>query len=184
MRVLLCAFAALFFAALPAAAQRRVPDHRFTVDVGVVGATLGYATRAGGDWFAGAEIGGGGDFLNAMVVGGRHFSQDGWISYEEPDYSGEENLFELGHLAFFARREAGGRFQADVGVRGSVFLHFDQSDDDPGGGLFVGPYTSLYWGWRHVKVGPRISAGLFYEDADTREFGVNVAPLTVRFTFP
>lgn len=184
MRIVLCALGALIVAATSAAAQRRVPDHRFTVDLGVVGATLGYASRVGGDWFAGAEIGGGGDFLNAMVVGGRHFSQDGWISYDGADYTGEENLFELGHLAFFARREAGDRFQADVGVRGSVFLHFDPSDDDPGGGLFAGPYASLYWGWRHFKVGPRIAAGLFYEDADTREFGVNVAPLTVRISLP
>jgi hypothetical protein len=183
MRILLCALGALL-AAAPAAAQRRVPDSRFTLDVGVVGATLGYAGRVGGDWFAGAEIGGGGDFLNAMVLGGRHFSQDGWLSYEEPDASGEENVFELGHVAFFARREASDRFQADVGVRASVFFHFDPSDDDPGGGLFVGPYTSLYWGWRHFKVGPRIAAGLFYEDADTRELGINVAPLTVRITFP
>ncbi|MEW5928029.1 MAG: hypothetical protein AB1941_11130 [Gemmatimonadota bacterium] len=184
MRIVLCALGALLLAAGPAAAQRRVPDHRFTLDVGAVGASLGYATRAGGDWFAGAEIGGGGDFLNFMVVGGRHFAEQGWIAYEGRDASGDEQLFELGHLAFFARREAGDRFQADVGVRGSVFLHFDESDDDPGGGLFVGPYASLFWGWRHFKVGPRIAAGLFYEDADTREFGVNLAPLTVRISFP
>jgi hypothetical protein len=183
MRILLCALGALLVA-VPAAAQRRVPDNRFALDVGVIGATLGYANRVGGDWFAGAEVGGGGDFLNAMVLGGRHFSQDGWLSYEEPDASGEENVFELGHVAFFARHEAGDRFQADVGVRASVFFHFDASDDDPGGGLFVGPYTSLYWGWRHFKVGPRIAAGLFYENADTREFGINVAPLTVRITLP
>ncbi|HLL46400.1 MAG TPA: hypothetical protein VK399_06815 [Longimicrobiaceae bacterium] len=184
MRMLLFALGALLVAAAPGAAQRRVPDHRFALDVGVVGASLSYANRVGGDWFAGAEVGGGGDFLNVMVLGGRHFSQDGWLAYEEPDATGEENLFELAHLAFFARREAGDRFQADVGVRASAFLHFDASDDDPGGGLFVGPYASLYWGWRHVKLGPRIAAGLFYEDADTRELGINVAPLTVRITFP
>ncbi len=106
MRILLCALGALLVA-VPAAAQRRVPDNRFALDVGVIGATLGYANRVGGDWFAGAEIGGGGDFLNAMVLGGRHF-----------------------------------------------------------------------------RVEPRIAAGLFYENADTREFGINVAPLTVRITFP
>ena len=184
MRTLLGALGALFFAVAPAAAQRRVPDHRFALDVHVVGASASYATRVSGDWFGGVETGGGGDFVNAMVLGGRHFSQDGWLSYEEPDYPGDENLFELAHLALFARREASDRFLADVGVRASAFLHFDQSDDDPGGGLFVGPYASLFWGWRHFKVGPRIMAGMFYEDPDTQELGINVAPLIVRITFP
>lgn len=183
MRTVICALGALLVAA-PAAAQRRVPDHRFALDVHVVGASLSYANRVGGDWFGGVEIGGGGDFVNAMVLGGRHFSQDGWPSYEEPDYEGDEDLFEVAHLALFARREAGEGFHADLGVRGSAFLHFDQSNDDPGGGLFLGPYASLFWGWRHVKAGPRVMAGLFWESAETREFGINVAPLLVRITVP
>ncbi len=184
MRLVLCALGALLVAAAPAGAQRRVPEHRFSLDVGVVGASLGYANRVGGDWLAGAEVGGGGDFVNVMVLGGRHFSRDGWPAYEEPGASGDEDLFELGHVALFARREAGERFQADLGVRASAFLHFDPSDDDPDGGLFAGPYASLFWGWRRVKLGPRIAAGLFYEDPYTRELGINVAPLTVRITFP
>lgn len=184
MRFVLCALAALVFAAAPAAAQRRVPEHRFAVDVHAVGASLSYAKRVGGGWYGGVEAGGGGDFVNVMVLGGRHFSQDGWLAYETPDYAGDEDLFELAHLAVFARREAGERFQADVGVRGAAFLHFDASDDDPDGGLFAGPYASLFWGWRHVKLGPRVMAGLIWEDADRRELGVNVAPLVLRITFP
>lgn len=184
MRIPLCALGALFLAAGAAEAQRRVPDHRFALDGGVVGASLSYANRVGGDWFAGVGAGAGGDFVNWMAVGGRHFAQDGGIAYEERDPYGGELLFEMLHLNLFARYEPGDRWHADVGLRGSVFLHFDESDDDPGGGVFTGAYGSLYWGWRHVKLGPRVMAGVFREDRDTREFGVNVAPLTVRISFP
>jgi len=184
MRFVLCALAALLVVAAPAAAQRRAPEHRFAVDVHVVGVSLSYAHRVGGEWLGGVEAGGGGDFVNAMVLGGRHFSQDGWLAYEERDYTGDDDLFELGHLALFVRREAGERFQADLGVRGAAFLHFDPSDDDPGGGVSAGPYASLFWGWRHVKVGPRVMAGLFWENADTRELGIQVAPLVLRISFP
>ncbi len=161
-----------------------VPNHRFALDVGLLSASVSYAGRLQGDWFMGAGGGVGGEFISRMIVGGRHFGQSPGIVYETPDGYGGDLLFEMVHLNLFARYEPAGRWQFDTGVRGSVFLHFDESDDDPGGGAFLGTYAAAYWGWKNFKVGPRVLVGVFTEDADTREFGINVAPLTFRIVVP
>lgn len=167
-----------------APAQARVPASRFALDVGAVSGALSYAHRVRGDWFLGAGVGAGGEFVNWMLVAGEHFAQDFTIAYERRDGAGEELLFEMASANLFARYEPSTKWHADLGLRGSVFLHFDDSDDDPGGGVFTGLFASVYRGWRHVKVGPRVLVGVFTETASTQEFGINLAPLTVRFTYP
>lgn len=156
------------------------PNH-ITLTGHMVGLTVGYARAIRPNTLLGGEVGAGGDLFSAMAVGGRHFGQ--WLSYEERDAAGDESLFELAHVGAFVRRVHGDRLDYDVGLRASAFFHWDESDDDPGGGLFAGAYGTVMVGWRRVKLGPRVQVGLFDEGGGTRELGVYVVPLTVRATF-
>lgn len=179
--VLICVIAATTRAGGQEIASDRTPVSHFTLTAHTLGLTAGYARETRPGVLFGGEIGGGGDILSVMVLGGRHFGE--FITFEERDASGGEELIELVHVGAFMRHVSSDRFDWDAGLRASAFLHFDDSDDDPGGGLFVGAYGTAFFGGRHFKIGPRIQAGVFNEGAGTSEFGVYLAPLTVRVTF-
>ena len=70
-----------------------------------------------------------------------------------------------------------------MGVRGSVFIHFDSSDDDPGIPSFLGAYAAYLYGNRRIKVGPELLVGWFSEGSNANELGVLFAPLTGRISF-
>ncbi len=162
----------------PATVSRRV--HYFTLDVGAVSLAPGYALRLGGHAFVGLRVGLGPDALNYMIVAGSHFAEG--PSYEPKDEYGNERLLEILHLDIYVRLAPSAAWHIDVGVRGSAFLHWDDSDDDPGGGLFFGAVFRPMWGGRKFKVGPRFILGSFSEPRRS-EFGVNVAPVTISLTF-
>ncbi len=166
--------------ALHAQEARRAPN-QLSLTAHVGGLTVGYARGVAPDRLVGGELGIGGDWTSVMLLGGRHFGE--WIAYEERDAAGDEQLFELGHVGIFVRGVESERWEWDAGARASAFLHFDESDDDPGGGLFVGVYGTLLVGWSRVKLGPRVQVGLFSEGSGTNELGVYLAPLTGRVTF-
>lgn len=174
------------------ASAQRIPANEFAVDAEVLGGTLSYAWGGADGTYWGVGAGIGGSLLSTMVLAGRHFSEEGWIAYEQRDGATEKLLIELLHVEAFRRWSPSLRQEYDVGVRASAFIHGDSSDDDFGGGLFVGGYTTAHWGWDHVKVGPRVLVGYFTEgsgtDRDgirrhTREFGVFLSPLTGRISF-
>lgn len=157
--------------------------NRIHVDVQPVGVTVGYARTLSGGPAIGGEIGVGGNFLEYMLVAGRHFSEDGGLAYEDRDASTDALLFEMLSLSVFVRPARTGNWDVDAGMRASAFLHFDSSDDDPGGGVFAGLYTTALYGWRAVKFGPRLMVGAFSEGPDTTEFGMHAALLIGRITF-
>lgn len=166
-----------------AVAQRAEPPNQLTLDATVLGGSIAYARRTGPGAYLGFAAGVGGDFLSAMLIGGSHFAEDWGISYEPKDGAGGELLFEILHLALFRRQTLGSGWETDYGARASVFFHYDDSDDDPGGGLFGGAYAAFLWGGRHLRVGPRVMAGVF-DDAVANEFGVLLNPITLRLTLP
>jgi hypothetical protein len=160
----------LLACAAPLAAQQAVPNalrarprNQLTLDAGVVGGSLAYARRVSDHRLIGGG-GVGGDFLSYMVLAGRHFAEDSGLAYEPKDGFEDKLLFEMAHLSAFVRHEPSERWQIDTGLRASVFFHFDSSDDDPGGGFFVGGYAGAYYGWRWLKIGPRVLVGRFSED--------------------
>jgi hypothetical protein len=159
------------------------PSHQFSIDLGLVGASLGYAVRNSPNTSFGASIGIGGNWYNYMALAGRHFSEANGLSYESKDGSANKSLFELLHASVFVRCEFAAGRQLDLGVKASGFLHSDSSDDDPGGGIFVGlDAKAMWWKWNRFRVGSEINAGMYSEGRP--EFGINLAPALVRVTFP
>ena len=169
---------------LPHAASAQAPGPAFSIDLQPVGAALSFAVPAGSR-LVGLELGVGGNVLEHMIVGGRHFAEDVGVAYEERDVTGGKLLFEVGSASLFLRTRPAERWTLDAGIRASGFLHLDGSDDDPGGGLFVGGYAQPMWGSRRFKVGPRLLVGAFMEQdgLDSAELGVHLAALVGRITF-
>lgn len=172
--------------AAPAAAQGNAPRERagqLHLDVQPVGLAIGYATKLRSGHAVGGELGFGGNFLEYMLVGGRHFAEDSGIAYEDRDNATGPSLFEVLTLSAFVRHPGTARWQIDTGLRGSAFLHFDSSDDDPGGGLFGGLYAKAVYGGTHIKFGPRVMMGVFSEGNGITEFGIHLALILGRLTW-
>ncbi len=120
-------------------------------------------------------------YLTYMIYAGRHFAEhDGW-SYEEKDGFENKDLLEILHGNLFVRHEYADWWHIDTGLRSSLFLHFDSSDDDAATGVFAGAYATAMFGWKHFKLGPRVQAGIFYEHEG--EFGVFLQPVIGRIAF-
>lgn len=175
----------LFALAVPSqsAAQARPRDNLLTVDAEIVGATVGYARAHDPGRYLGVELGIGGSFLSRTLLAGRHFSEAGGPSYESRDGADDKLLFEILHAAAFHRWAGGGSWSWDLGVRGSMFFHFDSSDDDPGAAGFGGAYAAAMWGGRRFRIGPRLLVGVFTEGSGTTELGVYLVPAVGRITF-
>lgn len=187
---------ALLAVSAPASAQRPlVPERQVHVDLSAVGAAVGVAFRYSDRTAVGFSLGGGGNWMNHMLLGGRHFSEESGLSYATKDGAGGKSLYELARATVFVRTHFNERQHLDVGAKISGFLHSDSSDDDPGGGYFVGMNVAYNWGgWRRVNVASEMDIGRYAEPGSggpcisgcsgVQEFGINVAPILVRFTFP
>lgn len=182
-RIAAAALVAATLSWTPLVAQRRQPTSVLALDLDVVGGGLSYARARGQGGYVGLGAGVGGAFWNRMLLAGRHFSDEGGPSYQARDGATDKDLIEILHAEVFRRWVTDGRWSFDAGVRGSVMIHFDSSDDDPGVPLFVGAYGSALWGGRRFRVGPRLLVGLFTEGALAREFGVYLVPVSGRVTF-
>lgn len=161
-----------------------VPVRQLHVDVSLVGISVGFAVRNSARTSVGAAVGAGGNWWNYMVLGGRHFAEEGGLSYDTKDGGTGKALLEMLRGTVFVRTHFEHGRQLDVGLKASGFLHSDSSDDDFGGGVFVGlNVAGTWWQWRRVRVGSELDIGRYAESARP-ELGVNVAPLLLRLTVP
>jgi hypothetical protein len=180
--------ALLVVSSLPALAQESralVPETQVHLDLAIVGAAVGVASRTSDRTSIGVEIGGGGNWVNYMLAASGHFGERG---------AKNSSVVELAHATVFVRTHFSERQHLDLGVKGSAFLHFDSSDDDPGGGYFVGLNAKYRWArWRRITLASELDVGRHAEPGSgtcisgcggVQELGVSVAPLLVRFTFP
>lgn len=155
----------------------------FTADLGFLMLSLGYARRINAVWHWGLGIGFGDDFWNFMLLGGRHYSEPHLYSYEEGDGFTEKELIDIVSGRVFLRFQPSKNWDFDFGPYNSLFLHFDSSDDDPGGGTCTGVLIGGMYGLRRFKVGARIIIGRFAGCSGAEEFGVKVSPLEGRVLF-
>jgi len=161
------------------------PSLQVNVDASWVGLDVGVAVGHSPRTSFGASLGIGGNWLNSMVLAGGHFAEPGRLSYGTKDAGTSNGIQELGRASLFMRRHFDAGRQLDLGLKGSAFLHSVSTDDDPGAGLFVGlQATGMWWQWRRLRLGSQLNAGQYIEGSSTSEFGVNVAPVLVRVTFP
>ncbi len=189
MKRILLAFGAAALSAGNITAQQQAksyvaPRNEFSVTIQPIGGSLSYARSIAPGRLIGLQVGIGGHFIEYMVLAGRHFSEDGGLHYEPRDNATNPLMFEILSASAFYRMEPSTRWQIDVGARASSFLHLDSSDDDPGGGYYLGSYASVMYGWKRVKFGPEILVGVFTEGTfqSRSEFGVHFAPLMGRLT--
>jgi hypothetical protein len=181
LRSALAACALALATSSPVLAQS-VPGHQFTLDANLIGLSLGFAVRTAPRTSIGAAVGIGGNWLNYMALAGGHFAEADGPSYQKKDGVSSKELIELERASIFVRREFDGGRQLDVGLKASGFLHFDSSDDEPGGGGFVGVgVTGMWYRWRALRLGSELDIGRYSEGRP--ELGVNVAPLLVRLSF-
>jgi hypothetical protein len=159
------------------------PERQVHFDVSGIGLNVGFAARTSPRTSFGVAVGVGGNWWNYMVLGGRHFSESNGLSYTTKDGSTDKALYELVRGTIFVRRHFDGGRQLDLGLKASGFLHSDNSDDDPGGGIFIGAnLTGMWWQWRRLRLGSELDIGAYSEGRP--EFGINVAPVLVRLTIP
>jgi hypothetical protein len=171
----------------PALAQTSAPPvapvRQVHFDVSLAGLSVGFAVGSSPRTSVGASLGIGGNWWNYMVLGGRHFAESGGLSYEAKDGASGKSVVELARATAFVRRHFDHGRQLDVGVKVSGFLHSDDSDDDFGGGTFIGVnVTGTWWQWRRLRFGSEMDVGRYTEGRP--ELGVNVAPLLLRLTIP
>ena len=184
------AWALVFAAGSPCFAQAETaplssplaPEGELHLDLAFAGVSVGVAKRVSDNTAVGASLGVGGNWLNYMALGGRHFAEPGGLSYEAKDGYTSKSLLEGVRGSLFVRRHFGGGRELDLGLKASLFLHSDSSDDDFGGGSFVGANVTYTWlQWRKLHFGSELDIGRYSEG--TPELGVNVAPLMVRVAF-
>jgi hypothetical protein len=184
----LCTWVLLVVSSRPALAQESrpfVPEKQVHLDLAIAGAAAGVAARTSDRTSIGVEVGGGGNWVNYLLAAGGHFGEGG---------AKNSSVVELAHATVFVRTHFSESRHLDLGVKGSAFLHFDSSDDDPGGGYFVGLNAKYSWGrWRRINLASELDVGRYAEPGGgtcisgcggVHELGVNVAPILVRLTFP
>jgi hypothetical protein len=168
--LLLCMFAS------PLAAQR----NEATLEASFTRGALGYARATSSRVLIGIEVGFGFPQLDRTLS-----------PKKDPD-TGEPDFEEYLHVAPFIRYKANQNFEVDVGVRASFADLWPCGASDCWPALFGGAYVQPMVGWRRVKLGGRLTAGVIAEgEPDTRASQgdsstgvVSLAPFLVRITFP
>jgi hypothetical protein len=163
----------------------RAPRYQLSLEVVPVAGILGFASRVAPNTSVGVKLGFGFDMLTGVPLAGGHFADDWGISYQERDGNTGKRFLEVGQAALFVRQFLTNRFHLEAGARVGGGLHFDSSDDDPGGATFLGAYGAIFWGGSIVSIGSRVSAGVFSESRGSgplRELAVVVNPIILKLT--
>jgi hypothetical protein len=158
----------LAFAA-PALAQ----STEWSIDASLYRVTAGYAQQGAPRALVGLEVGIGIPETNHTLTPGH--DQPGF-----PDFS------EFLHLGGFVRSRVSQRIDLDTGLRISVADLWMCPASDCGPTLFAGVYVQPMFGWKRVKFGGHLIAGLINESRESSAgstFTVAINPLIARVTF-
>ena len=123
------------------------------------------------------------NFTEYFIVAGDHFAKEITLfKYNgRDDYDGE---FYAGlvNLGLFSRIALKDKHIFDIGFQNEFFIHYDKSDDDIGGGEFLGLFTTYHFPskWKEKEgkfkkrpsFGMRFSVGQFIESESLNQFGV------------
>ena len=154
--------------------------NQLVIDLSAARLGVSYARKISPRWLLGGGLSGGPDLLLIFLGGGSHMAGSDILGRHDDGL--RRRLYEIFGGEAFARYQPNNWLQVDFGPRASWFLHFVEWDDDPGGGFFVGGYGAVAIGWRYLKVGARISMGVF--DCMGPELGAIIFPLMLRGVIP
>jgi hypothetical protein len=165
-----CAVFVLLLALRPDPAFTQAPGDQRAVrlEASWLAGSATYSTRFADGWFAGGGLGGGIDALR--LVSGR----DLFFGRTDQDYT------ELAHLIGLASWTPSPHFRTDFGLRAAFIIY---GDADFSGTHFVGPYVAPAVGWRRLKAGPRLQAGLV-RVGGVDGVAVFFQPIVVSLTLP
>jgi hypothetical protein len=140
-------------------AERSFGPNRVALDMGVLGASLGYSRQVSAMTALGLAVGGG--------------AQAGFMLSGELTGDGAAPLFvELASGAAFVRSRIGSRTEVEAGVRLGWLYHSSEYET-----IFAGVTTALQYRIGRLWVGPRIYWGRLAEEAGRTQTGFGVVPI-------
>jgi hypothetical protein len=150
---------ALALMAAPARAQGR----ELALEANPFHGTISYGWSAGPDRFVGVEVGIGVPQLDRTFV------------------PADDALVDFAHVGVFLRTRLTPAITLDRRVQLGLAGLDECSGCLPGvlGALSAG----IFWGGRHLKVGPRLTAGVIAEMGNPATAVVNLTPIAVLFTY-
>lgn len=152
--------AALACTAAPSelAAQRQV-----SLEANPVHGTVGYGWTTDGGRLIGVQLGFGFPELDRTLI------------------PGDESLLDVLHIGLFVRAQPSPSVTLEGSIRSGVAELRGCSGCLPG--LLTSVSGGAFWGGRHVKVGPRLTAGVIAEGGEPTTFVLNLTPLAALFTY-
>jgi hypothetical protein len=157
--VLVCAWLLLAISAADAAAQRR----QLSLEANPFHGTLGYGWAVGPDRFAGLEV------------------AFGFPQFDQTLDPADESLIDFVHVGAFLRTHPARSVALDARAKLGLAELRGCSGCLPG--VFAALSGAAFFGGRHVKVGPRLTAGVIKESRDPTTFVLNLTPLAVLLTW-
>ena len=126
----------------------------------------------------GLELGLGVNFTNFRLVAGSHFAGSSTpIVYADRDNNGGIMFRSYADFSIFTRLNLHTKKEIDIGLHGFVFIHSVTTDDDFGGGYFVGTFVRYMiptnFKLKNDKIKRRISGGIQITVGSLNEFSVN-----------
>lgn len=159
--------AAAVFAAIAADADRLAAQrHHLTLEATPVHGTLGFGWAVGAHRFAGIELGVGVPQIDRTL-----------IPDDDRNVDGDPSFLNLAHLGGFLRFTPAGPLAADLRAMVGIATFDGCSDCLPGG--YLGGSAGAFVGWRHVKFGARLIAGVVKEGSNPSRGFVNLTPFAI-----
>lgn len=144
--------------------DERFGPNRISLDIGVLGASLGYARKMSRNAEWGIAVSGG--------------AQTGFM-LGSGELTGDEAMplfVELLGGAAFIRGDIGSRMELEGGVRVGWFFHSTEYET-----IFSGVYTALQYRLGAVRIGPRLYWGRISEESGRSDVGFAVVPVMLGF---
>lgn len=145
------------------AADVRAQRHELSLEANPIHGTLGYGWVRSSTMTIGVEAGFGFPQLDRTLA------------------PSDETFLDFTHVGVFMRARPSASIAVDTRVQLGIAELRGCSGCLPG--IFTGASAGVFWGGRHVKVGPRLTAGVIAEHAEPVTFVVNLTPIALLFTY-
>ena len=144
-----------------AAADGRAQGRELSLEANPIAGTLGYGWARSPDLTIGLSFG------------------FGFPQFDRTLAPSDESFLDIAHVGAFIRSKPARSITLDGRLQVGVAELDGCSGCFPG--VFTGASGGVFWGWRRVKIGPRIAAGVMRERGAT-DFVINLTPVSLLLT--